>query len=295
MKTNEKEIKALINLIDDPDEFVYQQIRSRLIELGEPVIPSLENVWEFNSLGALFQDRIEDIVHQIQIDQLKTDLTNWFNNGANNLMEGMLIINRYQYPEIDTELIKEQIKSISRQIWIEINDNLTAIEKVRVFNNVLFNNLGFHGNKKNYHSPNNSYLSTVLETKKGNPLLLSALYMLVAEQLEEPIYGVNLPSHFLLAYVDKHNIAQLLNNSDSNVLFYINSFSNGSLLHKKEIDSFLEQLDLPKKKEFFEPCSVLDIIIRMLNNLMYSYQQAGLPEKVEELDQLMALISDPND
>ena len=119
--------------------------------------------------------------------------------------------------------------------------------------------------------------------------------MLVAEQLEEPICGVNLPSHFLLAYVDKHNIAQLLNNSDSNVLFYINSFSSGSLLHKKEIESFLEQLDLPKKKEFFEPCTVLHIIIRMLNNLMYSYQQAGLPEKVEELDQLMALISDPND
>lgn len=294
MKTNDTEIKALINLLDDPDEGVYQHIRSRLIELGNPVIPSLENVWEFNSLGALFQDRIEDIVHHIQFEDVKHQLTKWVQLPLPSLLDGLLIINQYQYPELDTQIIKDEIKRLSREIWIELNDELTALEKVRIFNQVIFQNHGYRGNKQNYHSPNNSYLSTIIETKKGNPILLSALYLLVAEELDEPIYGVNLPHHFITAYIDKHQLAKLLNENNSDVLFYINCFSQGSILHQKELLDFLEQLNIAPQAKFFEPCSNLAIVKRVLRNLKHSYQQAGLIEKVDEIDTLLILLSQAN-
>ncbi|MFT6845786.1 MAG: regulator of sirC expression with transglutaminase-like and TPR domain [Flavobacteriales bacterium] len=291
METDEKEIKALINLIDDPDVLIYQQIRERLIELGEPIISSLENVWEFNTHGVIFQDRIEDIVHQIQFKQIKRDLTAWVQEGATDLLQGVLIINRYQYPDLDTDAVIHQIKSISRQVWIELNENLTALEKVRIINHVIFNTLGFKGNKKKYHSPNNSYLSSVLETKKGNPLSLSILYMLIANQLEEPIFGINLPHHFLLAYIDNHNIAQLVNDYDSDVLFYINCFGGGSILHRKEIEDFLNRIDVPHNQQYFESCTPLDMAVRMLNNLIQAYSNEGLSDKKTELKQLLSLLS----
>ena len=36
------EIRALITLIDDPDETIYSQVRDRIVELGDGIMPELE-------------------------------------------------------------------------------------------------------------------------------------------------------------------------------------------------------------------------------------------------------------
>jgi regulator of sirC expression with transglutaminase-like and TPR domain len=79
---------------------------------------------------------------------------------------------------------------------------MTPQEQVLVMNKVLFDIHGFAGNTTNFHAPQNSFINTVLESKKGNPLLISIIYILMARQLDIPIYGVNLPEHFILAYQD---------------------------------------------------------------------------------------------
>ena len=43
---NEKEIKALFKLIDDPDEEIFNTISDRLLNYGTPIIADLENLWE---------------------------------------------------------------------------------------------------------------------------------------------------------------------------------------------------------------------------------------------------------
>ena len=76
------------------------------------------------------------------------------------------------------------------------------MEKVRVLNHIIFDVHGFSGNTANFHAPQNSYINNVLESKKGNPLSLSVLYAVIAQRLDVNIYGVNLPEHFILAYVE---------------------------------------------------------------------------------------------
>ena len=53
---------------------------------------------------------------------------------------------------------------------------------------------------RNFHAPQNSFISDVLNDKKGNPLSLSLLYLIIAQKCELPIKGVNLPKHFVIAY-----------------------------------------------------------------------------------------------
>ena len=55
----QKEIKALIHLIDDPDEQIFNQIREKILSIGNEVIPLLEEAWENQNLGVLYQSRIE--------------------------------------------------------------------------------------------------------------------------------------------------------------------------------------------------------------------------------------------
>lgn len=286
--SDSKEIKALIHLLDDPDDFIYSEIKKKLLSYGEEVIPELESFWESNPLGLNIQDRIEDIIHLIQFDSIKDQLRAWANKPNPALLEGALLINKYQYPELDTEKITKEIEQIKTDIWIELNNNLTSYEKVNVINHVFFNIYGFSGNKKNYHSPQNSFINNVLESKKGNPLSLSIIYLTVTQPLGLPIYGVNLPSHFILCYLDEFMISSHVDSVSiaDNILFYINPFSRGTIFNKKEIERFLKQLNLPINEKFYTACTNIDIVKRMLNNLMFSFEKKGYQEKVEELKEL---------
>ena len=99
-----------------------------------------------------------------------------------------------------------------------------------------------------------------------------------------PVYGVNLPNHFVLAYLDEDNLNPFINtNNQHGALFYINAFSKGGIFDELEIKEFLRALKKPELREYFEPCSNSSIIMRMLTNLINAFQQSGNAEKVNEL------------
>lgn len=287
---NVNEIVSLINLLDDPDENIFQHVQDKLIQIGVDAIPYLESSWEENKYTGLFQERIETLIDTIQFNQIKEDLNDW-NNSENNILDGWILLTKWQFPGINESTIKWKIEEIKNDIWIEIKGKQTAQEKILTFNKVFYTNYKFQGNTKNYHSPINSFIHTVLETKHGNPLSLAILYSTIAQMLHIPIYGVNLPNHFILAYVEsdlRSNDFKTLNRKD--ILFYINAFSNGSILNEKDIHSFLKQLKIEPNESFYIPCSNKTILLRIITNLISSYQQLGNTKKVEQLILLKEIL-----
>jgi regulator of sirC expression with transglutaminase-like and TPR domain len=279
-----KEVIALITLLDDPDEVIYSQVKDRFVILGPPAIPHLETAWE-NSFDAIMQKRIEIIIHTIQFEILQKALKKWAIEEQEDLLKGILILSRYQYPDLNETKIRKDLGQIKQDVWLELNDDLTAIEKVKVLNHILFEVHQFSGNITNYHAPQNSFINNVLESKKGNPLMLSVLYMLICKELNIPIYGINLPQHFVLAYLNDYaNLIDVNNKTlSNNILFYINPFSKGLIFNQKDIDQFLKQLNLEPEAKYYIPCSNIEIVKRSLNNLIFSYEKLGYLEKVDEL------------
>jgi regulator of sirC expression with transglutaminase-like and TPR domain len=288
---NLKEVIALITLLDDPDETIYDQVKGRFIMLGTAAIPHLETAWE-NSFDVVMQKRIEGIIHDINFEALHKALKHWAEHEQEDLFKGICLIARYQYPDLDEAKIKKEVLKLKQDVWLEIHDDLTALEKVKIINHILFEVHQFSGNITNYHAPQNSFLNVVLETKKGNPVMLSVVYALVCKELDIPIFGVNLPQHFVLAYVNDY--ANLIDPNhktlSDNILFYVNPFSKGLIFNQNDIDSFLKQLNIEPENKYYLPCSNLDIVKRVLNNLVYSYEKLGYPEKVEELKKLEKFI-----
>lgn len=280
-----KEIESLIRLLDDPDVEVFTHVEDKLLSFGEVGIEPLEDAWE-NSFNGLLQERIENIIHKIQYNSVSKALELWHISGSFDLLQGLLIVNRYQYPAIDEQKIINQIESIKREIWMQMIYTMNAVEKVRLINNVLYSTFGFSGNTKNYHDPQNSYLSQVMESKKGNPILLASLYSILAQKFDMPIYGINLPKHFILAYIDDYQ----LKTAESNVLFYINAFNKGQIFGRHDVLAFLKQLKLPPDPQFFTPCTNSEIITRVIRNLIVSYQQNGANEKATELEKMIGLL-----
>ena len=292
---NEKEVQSLIKLLDDPDTEISRHVEDKLLSFGNEVIELLENAWS-QSLDAILQERMENLVHKIQFNNVKRDLELWYISGAFDLLQGMLIINKYQYPDLDEQKIINQLEDIKRDIWVQLMYEMSAVEKIKIINNVLYTSHGFRGNTINHLDPQNSYLSQVLESKKGNQILLAVIYSIIAQKLDIPIYGVNLPQHFILAYVDEaatNQNNQVGNDFENRILFYINAFNKGFLFGRKDVDAFLKQLNLKPLNHFYEPCSHVDIIQRVLRNLISAYEKISEIEKVTELREMLAIFPEP--
>src|ERR1700710_657036 len=282
---NLTEVNSLIRLLDDPDPEVYNHVHEKLLSYGTEAIEHLESAFE-QAFDAIQQERIANLVHEIQFGIVKTDLQLWHQSGAFDLLQGILIINRYQYPDLDEQKIINQIEAIKRDIWIQMMHEASPKEQIKLINHVFYNIYGFSGNTSNHLDPQNSYLSQVLETKKGNQPSLAIIYSIVAQRLDIPVYGVNLPQHFILAYVDESMETEF----DGGILFYINAFNKGFIFGRRDVDMFLKQLNLKAEKQFYEPCANADIIRRVLRNLISAYENLGSAEKVGELNELLEIL-----
>src|ERR1700712_3397569 len=282
---NETEVNSLIRLLDDPDQEIYSHVHEKLLSYGNDAIEYLESAFE-QAFDSIQQERIANLVHEIQFGALKNDLKLWHQSGFFDLLQGILIINRYQYPDLDEQKVINQIETIKRDIWIQMMHEASPPEQVKLINHVFYNIYGFSGNTSNHLDPQNSYLSQVLETKKGNQISLAIIYSIVAQKLDIPVYGVNLPQHFILAYLDESQQSVF----ESGILFYINAFNKGFIFGRRDVDMFLKQLNLKFDKQFYEPCSNNEIIKRVLRNLISSYEHLGSKDKVEELNELLEII-----
>lgn len=280
------ELRSLISLIDDPDEGVYLQVKNRLMEIGDEAVPELENAWEKDPYGDLFRERIEDLLQIIHVDGTTRRLIKWRDDGAESLLEGTLIVSRYRYPDLNLKKVERYLETIRRDIWSELDEDLTDFEKVRVFNHIFFNIHGFKKDRKNFHAIPNNYINDVLEQKKGNPLSLGIIYQVIAEDLGLPLRGVNLPNHFILAYLDREELLR----GKEEPAFYINPFSEGDVLGRKEINEFLQKLKIEPRPSFYAPCANTDIIRRQLNNLHNVYGKVGDSERVEHLAGFLELF-----
>jgi regulator of sirC expression with transglutaminase-like and TPR domain len=283
---NEAEIQSLIRLLDDPDREIYDHVHDKLLSYGPTAITYLESAWE-QAFDSIQQERIANLVHEIQFSIVKKDLELWHQSGAFDLLRGALIINKYQYPDLDEQKIINQIEAIKRDIWMQMMFEGSPADQVKLINHVLYNIYGFSGNTTNHQDPQNSYLNQVLESKKGNQISLAIIYSIVAQKLDIPIYGVNLPQHFILAYLDESAKSEF----ESGVLFYINAFNKGFIFGRRDVDMFLKQLNLKLDKQFYEPCTNTDIVRRILRNLISAYENAGSTEKVQELNELLAVLA----
>lgn len=271
----QSEIKALVSLLDDDDNEVLTLVEDKIRSLGGSVIPFLEDRWEESSFNPIIQKKLEDLIHDLQFKSFYNRLLTWKEEGAEDLLEGMWAIATYQYPELSLDKLKQDLEQIYYEVWLEIRDNMHPMDQIKTLNSVIFNKLKFGANTKHFHSASNSMLNVVMESKKGNPISLCVIYLLVAQKLKLPIWGVNLPNLFILTY------------KSPNMQFYVNVFNRGLVFSKVDIDNYIAQLNLSPNDIFYQPCNNLDIIRRVLRNLTLAFEKVGDDDKVKEIDSVL--------
>ena len=252
-ETKDTTLKALINLLDEPDDNAFGVIREQIVLRGPDAILPLEIHLE-NSFNPVVEERTRSLIRELRRSGIYSE-----------------------------ELVRA-IEQIRMDIWVELHENLTALENIKVMNHLLFEIHHFEGNKSDITEPDNNCLHTLLEGKKGSPLSLGILFIILARRLGMPVYGVNLPRHFILAYLTEPGIEDPV---ESDVLFYINPFNLGAIFTRREIEIYLRQMKMKPDLSFFTPCSNPGIIQRLIRELIFAYEQNGETEKGDDLKPLL--------
>jgi regulator of sirC expression with transglutaminase-like and TPR domain len=292
---SESELKAMLYLLDDTDEQIASTVSGRLLTEGRDIVPMLEQYWLSNQ-DPLRANRIEQIIRSIQNEELSTDFDRWLDSEEKSLLEACLLVSRIHYPGVDESLVVNFVEKMRLDAWMSLYNASNPHDKIKILNHIFFERYNFKGNSNDYHNPDNSLINRVIETRTGNPISLCNLYAIVAQKLGLPVFGVNLPQHFVLAYCDDTHLGPIvpfqapesLNRGDYGpVLFYINPFSRGQVFLHKNIRDFLQVIQVEAQPTFFDTCQPLDILKRMLRNLHYAYQKNKDTDRAELVSHYM--------
>ena len=262
----QKETEALIRLLDDPDRIVYKAVRKKILAEGANILPDLTKAWQdakaTGNGGALLMSRFEALVPMLQNNLVVSQIEQWTSK-PDDLRQIAWLVSRLDDFTLDREVFDDGLDSFKSMFPAYNPANFTPLEQVRMFNNVFFNQMGFRPVTNNdYYNPQNCIPYKVMLNKVGNPVSLALIYMILADELGMPVYGVNLPKNFILAYSEDQRRAS----------FYINPMSMGVMFEKSEIDRFLQEIKLKPEQQFYSPCDALTIVKRLLCRLELSYR-----------------------
>jgi len=258
-----KEISALFHLIDDPDEEVFTTVSERIVSLGKGIIPNLENLWENSPLEAI-QERIELLIHRLHYRDLSEEFNHWKSQPEQDLLYGALLVAKYQFPELVTTSIYAEVEKMRRNIWLELNSYLTALEQTNVITTILYNYYNLKGTEISYSEPNEFLINKVIDSKKGNAIANGLIYLILAELLDVPIRAINIPRQFILAYFDVDYNWQLPSNPAHKIQFYIDPMTGHVFTHK-DVESYFKRISVTPTASYFKPMSHKQIIRFLLD------------------------------
>ncbi|MBI5372349.1 MAG: hypothetical protein HZA79_10045 [Sphingobacteriales bacterium] len=283
-----KEISALFSLIDDPDEEVFGLVSSKIVDYGRIIIPNLEHLWE-TTPDEVIQQRIELLIHRLHFTDLTEDFRQWSLAGHHDLMLGALLTCKFQYPDISTTSVMQEIEKVRRNIWLELNNYLTPLEQINVVTSILYSYYGLKGGETNYKEPNEFLLHKTLEAKRGNQVSNGILYLVLCELLDIPVKAISIPKQFIIAYLKPGYSEENLLNPQQKIEFFIDP-SSGQVFTHQDVESYFKRISVPPTGAYFKPRRNKEVIQQLLEEFGKCFDSDKDKYKQQELMELVKLI-----
>lgn len=279
----EDQFKSLCSLLEDQSGKTFSAL-SRNFKALIRQEPKWRQWLEMNGhLSANF--KIRQLLDEIQWEDLEIAVKNLMAEGIESLdlEEGLYILSNF------SDHVTRYSISAPLDRWAkELSDLIHGIREseslIKVFNQYVFEQLGFHGNHTNYYDPGNSYLHKVLQTKSGIPISLSAVCLLLAKRVEWhakplPLAGVGLPLHFIVQF----------RFPEKNV--FVDPFNRGKILTRKDCLVFLKNNDIEFKESHLSPVGSHAILCRTITNLLHIYSNLGEEKKRNQLLRYLHILN----
>lgn len=253
--------KALEGLLDDPSAATHQALLTYFMQHGRESLEFLRHVSsQPNRSLALHANAY---LRELNFSDPVSEFRGFIRSLNYELETGALLLSRTVNPDVDVGGICLQLDALAVRCRELIVEPASARDKCRVLNRVLFHEHGFHGNTEHYADPLNSFLDQVLARRKGLPITLSIVYLLVADRIGLSLEPIGLPGHFLIGCYAE------------DLPFYIDPFNGGRLLAASEAFVMLRKHSLSPTIADLAPTPVREVLCRCCRNLVNHYTVAN--------------------
>ncbi|MBI3289076.1 MAG: hypothetical protein HYZ74_06125, partial [Elusimicrobia bacterium] len=268
--------RSLAALLDEEDPASLALVRRQILGVGAAMMPYLDELRAAATPEMAI--RLQSIADDLRFQDLRRDFVRLSLARFPDLEEGALLISRFGYPGIDPAAYRAWFDRVAASVTQETPSDAGIGESVRRLSNHLFQALGFLGNETRYYDPDNTYLSRVIDTRRGIPVTLAVVMLLLARRLRLPVYGVGTPGHFLAGF------------RDGGEALFVDCFRSGQLMTLPEVKRMLVRNGYDWRPELGKPVSSRDILARMLRNLISIYQKNSASDRAERLSTLVEIV-----
>lgn len=276
------EFLAVMSLLDDPDEQVCQAVRRKIISYGRKAVGFLHwherndpNPYARQSAKVIIRHfRKEAVDELLEMVKMAKEATHDID-----LEASFVLLSRLGYPETDSDEVAKALDDIALRahaLFMKAQQH-NELGLLLSLNQAFFEEAEFAGAEDTaYHSPDNTYAQALVKHKRGIPISLCTLYLLVAERVGINLYGVGMPAHFVV-YSPELDI-------------FIDAFNKGAFLSREDCKNFIKSAGFTFEPSMLERVSNIAILLRMIRNLIFAYSKSDHEWEVDALHELSAAI-----
>lgn len=242
---------ALLKLLADDDRETLALLRAQLAAGGLAALPRLHGLMALAEPPVRRQ--LAEVISEIETehaDALFAQLCATFPEEGD-LEEAAWRLAATFEPGLDFSLIRRQLDDWGDEVKRRLRKAISEQDRIETLVEFLGHDLGFRGNEADYYNLNNSLLPEVIETRRGLPITLSLIYMLVGRRAGIPVQGVGLPGHFVVRSREA----------------FFDPFHGGRRLGFAECRNLVERQNISLAPEHLQPATSRQILTRMLGNL----------------------------
>ena len=274
------ELKSIVTLLDDTDDFVVDAINKRMLGRGTSVLTDLEELYNreksYRTKG-LIADKIQFLSNEFVLEEFEGMLMREYPD----LERGIYLISKLIVPDIDEIYFKDLIGILIKDLVEEINEKKTALEKMQIFNHIFYHRLLFKCGDYPVTRESTTILTSVLSSRHGIPLSISLVYFLLARCVGLEVYPMCFPGGFVPSYVENNKI-----------LFYMDIFREGEIFSESRLKYYLENQGVDIDTSAFEVRDDRTLILVYLEMLHFMYTQKEDEYTVAILDRALRLFGD---
>lgn len=253
--------EALVRLLDDESPVVREAVREELERQGPAAIAWLRTL-EKGSNRVLANHARRFLVELHAVDPVG-DFSHFIASLQYELETGSILLERTVFPDSEAGKICGQLDRLAERCRELMVSPSPAWERCKVINRVLFHESGFRGNKEDFENPLNSFLGQVLRRRKGLPITLAIIYLLVADRCGLELAPIGAPGRFLVGCFLEEDP------------FFIDVFERGAFRSMDDIETIFRGNAIPLRAEYLTPAPVGEVLQRCCRNLARHYETVG--------------------
>lgn len=278
--STDTELKSIVTLLDDTDDFVIEAINRRMLGRGISILKDLEELYNKEKsykVKGLIADKMQYLSNEFILEELGKMV----NDDYPDLERGIYLISKLIVPDIDEIYYQDLLGILIGDMVKEIPDEKTALEKMQIFNHIFYHRLLFKCGDYPITRESTTVLTSVLSSRHGIALSISLTYFLLARCVGLEVYPMCFPGGFVPAYIENDKI-----------LFYMDIFRDGEIFSESKLKYYLENQGVDLDTSAFEVRDDRTLLQVYLEVLHFMYTQKEDDYFISLLDRALKLFGD---